>query len=93
MKKTLKHRLASWVLHKAKSIIKEEHLKVHRNDIRCPNCKEWFSISGEEHKHYVETNGCLYLCTCGKCNHTSHWNPNIAPALILCDEKGMPISK
>lgn len=90
--KTIKHRIASWLYRKTEGVIKEEYRKVQGTDIVCPNCNTWFSISSESFKHYTGYERGLYKSTCGKCNHTSFWNPDIAPVLILCDEQGYPIN-
>lgn len=29
---------------------------------------------------------------CSFCGHVSHWNPDIIPGLLLCDENGEPIN-
>ena len=89
----LKMKIYAWLFKKSKSMYKEEHLKHHHSDIKCPQCNEWFSISGIEHKHnnsYIEDID-IYSCYCGKCGHTSYWNPNISMFLVLCDEKGHPL--
>lgn len=91
---SIKGKLAVWMYRKSKSAIKDIHLSIHHNDIKCPNCKEWFSISGLDHKHkddYDKEKG-IYICECGKCGNVSFWNPNIFPFLCLCDDKGIPLT-
>ena len=78
---------------------KEAHMQEHHNDTKCPGCKEWMSITGlkHEHKHEYrepEDPGQLsyYASTCGQCNTTTKWTPDIAPFLVRLDENNEPIS-
>jgi len=75
----------------AKSKVKYYHSRVYRNDIKCSNCNEWFSVSGVEYKHKLDYREELFVTTCGKCEHVSYWNTTIAPELIACDENGTPL--
>lgn len=54
-------------------LYKKEHLKINHSDIKCHNCKEWFSISGIKYNHVYKDNSETDLCTCGQCEHTSEW--------------------
>lgn len=80
-------------LHKiSKQKVKEQHLNKYHNDIKCPNCKEWFSISGVENKHECLSKPDFgFHVKCGKCSHQSYWNAVAAPVLLRCDEKGTPL--
>lgn len=72
--------------------VKELHLKKYGADIKCPNCNQWFSISGIGNKHeHVSKPEFGYHVKCGACNHESYWNAVAAPVLLLCDEKGTPL--
>ena len=73
--------------------IKESHLNRAGNDIKCPNCNEWFSVSGVKYKHKYESDDGLGYCTCGQCSHTSIWSYNLAPFAVLVDENEVPIEK
>ena len=77
----------------SKSKIKENHLKHHKTDIKCPNCDEWYSVSGVEYNHKIETVEYGYSTICGQCGTKSYWNTEAAPVLILCDEDGIPLEK
>ena len=87
----LKARILKLLFLFAKKSYKKEHLRKTGNDIKCPNCKEWFSISGiqYEHKYQGREYGCS--CTCGQCGYVSNWNLEAFPFPTLCDEKGNPI--
>ncbi|AUR97556.1 hypothetical protein NVP1240O_56 [Vibrio phage 1.240.O._10N.261.52.F8] len=76
----------------SKRKIKEDHLKCHRNDIKCQGCKEWYSVSGVEYAHKIDSCEYGYITECGKCGKVSHWNSVSAPVLLLCNEDGTPIS-
>ena len=78
------------IIHKK---LHQQHLEVYKSDIKCPRCNEWFSITGVFHKHaYTETQpdwGASVIC--GQCKEHSHWNLEIAPVAIRCNEKGNPL--
>lgn len=72
---------------------KEQHMKQYGNDIKCDNCKGWFSTSSIKYKHeYVDPQpsfGCHVRC--GKCGQDSYWNLEIAPVAIRCNARGTPL--
>lgn len=82
-----------WVYRLAKLKFREAHLSRIHNDIKCPGCKEWFSITGmdNKHTHEREPNSGLSICTCGQCGTKSYWSAHIAPFPVRVDESGMPI--
>ena len=61
------------------------------NDIKCVNCNEWYSLSGALYKHKMENMQFGFKTTCGQCGHVSYWNGEIAPVLVVCDDKGLPL--
>ena len=73
--------------------LKQAHLHVHYNDMMCPNCKEWFSLSGALHNHerigvdLELLNDCEKI-TCGQCGNESYWVWGIIPAYMRVDERG-----
>ena len=73
-------------------LYRKEHLKVHKNDIKCTNCNEWYSISGINHKHHIEDTEFGVKTSCGQCGNTSYWNLEIAPVAILCNDSGIPLN-
>ena len=76
----------------AEKKVRENHLKKHHNDIKCPNCNVWFSVSGLRYKHMnLDCAENIISIECGQCKEVSHWNSQIAPVLILCDINGVPI--
>ena len=85
-------RFWKWLLLLSKRKVKERHLRKVGNDIKCPHCNEWFSISGVEfkHKHFDEVFGSC--AECGKCEQISYWNLVAAPMPLLCDSQGTPLS-
>lgn len=84
--------LWKWLFNFSRKKFKEEHLKTYHNDIRCPNCREWFSISGIDHKHeYVSEPEWGVEVMCGKCKHLSYWNLVAFPIPVLSNENGSPI--
>ena len=70
--------------------IKNRHLAARHNDIKCANCKEWFSISGIRFNHEYERHDWGYQVKCGQCGHVSYWNCECAPFPVQCDENGEP---
>ena len=76
--------------------LKKEHLKIRHNDIKCPYCNEWFSISEIRFKHKIydknKENPEVVTCTCGQCKFTSYWNTAIAPVLVRCNKDGWPVT-
>lgn len=81
-----------WLYKYSKKIVKEKSMNKYRSDIKCPNCKEWFSISGVEHEHkHISEPEFGFHVKCGKCGHESYWNAVAAPVLLRCDEKGTPL--
>ena len=82
-----------WLYHLSATKIIDWHLNKYKSDIKCPNCNTWFSISsveGFKHSYVKPAPNFGVTVTCGKCNHTSHWNME-TPAIILCDETGKPL--
>ena len=72
---------------------KEAHINKHHNDIKCPNCKMWFSVSGIKYNHkHLPENDLFIPVQCGQCGEISNWSPNIAPVLIRVDNSGNPIA-
>jgi len=83
------HKIYLW----AKSKLKEDYLRRMGNDIKCPNCKEWASITsltGENKRELVQ----LPLMTgvekrtCGQCGEVSYWVWGIIPGYSRVSEKG-----
>lgn len=79
-----------WIYKKSK----QAYQNTRNLDMRCPNCREWFSISGMEYQHEYITPEPEFGSTvkCGKCKHVSHWNLVAAPVPLVCDENGTPLS-
>ena len=73
--------------------IKKCHMKIWNTDIKCPNCNEWFSVSGvmHKHEHVRKPNSDLSEVVCGQCGHHSFWSAHLAPCLVLVDENGKPL--
>lgn len=73
---------------------KAKHMEIYKNDLKCPNCQEWMSISGLKGNHlsldHVTVDGVEGI-KCGQCGHNSYWNYSIAPVAIRCDFNGTPI--
>ena len=90
--KRLKYKIFKWLFIYSKNKIKESHLSLYHNDIKCDFCNEWFSISGVEYQHtYFDANYGdieVYGTECGKCHNTSYWRYDIAPVAIRCDNHG-----
>jgi hypothetical protein len=85
-------KLTKWLYLKLKKQVRENHLKRHHNDIKCPNCKQWFSVTGVEGKHEREDVGDWGVkCKCGGCGYISHWNIVAFPFPALSDDKGTPL--
>jgi predicted Zn finger-like uncharacterized protein len=81
-----------WVYLLAEKKSKEIHLDRHHNDIKCPRCKMWFSVSGLKYNHQFGLENELFIqVKCGQCGEVSNWSPNIAPVLIRVDDKGIPV--
>ena len=81
-----------WLYKLSKRKVKEAHLKTVGSDIKCPNCKQWFSVSGVEHKHsHMSEPEFGFHIKCGACGHESYWNAVAAPVLLRCDENGTPL--
>lgn len=89
MKERLLNKVYLWV----RKAIKDHHLSIHHNDIRCDNCKEWFSISGVRFNHNYKNHDWGYEVKCGQCEHTSYWNCIYFPFPARCDETGKPITQ
>ena len=72
---------------------REIHMELYKNDIKCPFCNEWFSISGIEHKHeYADPQPEFGVhVRCGQCKRNSYWNLVIAPVALRCEPDGTPI--
>ncbi len=77
----------------AKQKYRDVHLDTYYNDIKCPNCNEWFSITGIQHKHqYVKPEPWFgYAVECGNCKHLSYWNCVAFPFPARCKDNGDPI--
>lgn len=75
----------------SKDKVREEHLAKWHNDIKCPNCNEWFSVSGIQYKHDQESIWFGCICTCGQCNYKSYWNLEAFPFPALADKDGNPL--
>jgi hypothetical protein len=74
--------------------VREQHLQKYNNDVKCPNCNDWFSLSSLNYKHEHVTNPSWgFHLKCGQCKHESYWNAEIAPVLILCNANGIPLEK
>ena len=78
------------VIKKLETHFRKIHLLRLNVDMQCPNCKEWFSVSGIKHKHSTERKPeqDFTVCACGQCGFKSNWSAN----LIRVDENGLPIS-
>lgn len=85
------YKLWKWLFIKARSNFRSAHLNVYHNDIKCENCKNWFSISGIDHNHSYDNKDFGYSVTCGQCGHMSHWNCVAFPFPARCNESGEPI--
>ena len=81
-------RMYLWIYNK----VRKAHLAKYKNDIKCTNCNEWYSISGLKYKHEYKSLDFGYSATCGQCGKTTYWNTQIAPVPFLCDENGIPLS-
>lgn len=70
------HSFWKWAYKKVKTKARNSHLAVYHNDIKCPTCNEWFSISGITSNHTITHSSCdtYSFTTCGQCKHTSKWN-------------------
>ena len=84
-----------WLYLLSEKKIKQLHLEKFHNDMICPNCNVWFSISSLRYKHEcVDGEKDFVIGTiCGQCQHTSYWNMDIAPVLVLCDKYGISLVK
>lgn len=90
--KRLVMRFWRWVYLLAERKSKRIHLERHRNDMKCPRCKMWFSISGLKYNHtFGPENDKFIVVQCGQCGCVSNWHPSIAPVLIRVDNDGNPI--
>lgn len=86
-----KYQLLKFLHKRVENAIREDHLKQRGNDIRCPGCNTWFSVSALYHKHERIADkdwGCSIKC--GKCDGVSHWNLVAFPFPALCDANGDP---
>lgn len=81
-------KLWKWLYKLSKRKVREGHLSKYHADIKCPNCKEWFSITGIDHEHKVDLKEFGSACTCGNCGHLSYWNQVAFPFPALCDKDG-----
>ena len=81
----------TWLFKLSRRKVREAHMKKHHNDIKCPNCNHWFSVSGVDANHAeIAKPKWGFSVMCGACKHVSHWNAVAAPVLLLCDESGTP---
>lgn len=88
------HKYKKKILKFVYNYIQDQFIKDAPADIRCPNCKEWFAISGINHKHeYLGDieNGCSVRC--GQCGYKSHWNLVAFPFPVRVDEDGLFINE
>jgi hypothetical protein len=72
---------------------RDAHLDRYKNDIKCPFCKEWFSISGIDYKHeYIkpEPEWGTHV-RCGQCGRDSYWNLVAFPFPVRAESNGDPI--
>lgn len=81
-------KLWKWLYKLSKRNVRNEHLDKYHVDIKCPNCKEWFSITGIDHEHKADLKEFGSAYTCGKCEHLSYWNQEVFPFPALCDKDG-----
>jgi len=91
---SLRKKLYTLLYRWSRQKVRTHSLKKHGCDIKCPNCNEWFSVSGIDWKHeHVSEPDWGFHVRCGKCGHESYWNAVAAPILMLCDESGNPYSQ
>lgn len=85
----IKRTVLKWIFKKSR----EAYKNTCKLDMRCPNCREWFSITGMDHapEYHCPEPEFGSMVTCGKCTHTSYWNLAAAPVPLLCDENGTPL--
>lgn len=82
-------KLWKWLYKLSERKIRDEHLSRYYNDIKCPNCKQWFSVSGKFYKHKQDIMADWgSSCECGNCGHISYWNQVALPFPALADEDG-----
>jgi len=81
------------IIHNFENHFRKVHLKRLGTDIKCPNCNEWFSVSGIKYKHHnaKSPDHDYWICTCGQCGFKSNWSGNIIPGLIRVDDNGNPV--
>lgn len=74
---------------------KNQYHNTRTLDMRCPKCKDWYSVSGIEYEHeYVKPEPYFGCATrCGKCGHLSFWNLLEPSEVTLCDVNGNPIEE
>ena len=88
------YKLWKWLFLRSKKELKDISLNKYHNDIKCPYCNEWFSISGVEYKHKILAENELFIpIICGQCKNQSNWSPHIAPFLVLVDDTGSPLNE
>ncbi len=72
---------------------KKTYLHIHKNDMVCPNCKEWFSITSLKKENtrtgidLKNMKDCEKI-VCGQCDYTSYWVWGIIPAYSRVDKQG-----
>ena len=72
----LKDQFLAWLLQYMETGQKRQY----GADIKCPGCKEWFSVSGVNHKHeYLEDMRIGCTVQSDKCGTISNWNLVTAP--------------
>jgi hypothetical protein len=85
-------RVWKWLHQFSEKKYKEAHLNKYHSDIKCPNCEEWFSISGIKHNHEaVSKPDWGFHVKCGLCKHESYWNAVAAPVLLIAKPNGDPL--
>lgn len=77
-----------WLYKLSHRKIRDWHLNKYHTDIKCPNCNEWFSVTGQFHRHVQEPMDWGSSCSCGNCGYVSYWNQEAFPFPARCDKDG-----
>lgn len=89
----IKFRFWKWLYLLAEKKSRETHLHRHHNDLKCPRCRMWFSVSGLKYNHkFADVHSPFIRVTCGQCGKVSNWSSAIAPVLVEVDDNGNPIA-
>jgi hypothetical protein len=89
---SIKRKLIHWLFKKSRRLVRDNQLERTRCDIKCPNCREWFSVSAVDYKHeHVSQPEWGFHVKCGQCSYESYWNSVAAPVLLRCNDKGSPL--